>query len=83
MVMKCVVNHVILGTTLMVIVSAVPPSAAAEPAGFRVPAMWDYSAPLIAPEERDRDRSRAQKDPTVVFHGGKWVRWGCFNHDER
>ena len=39
---------------------------------FRVPAMWEYSAPLIAPEKRDRDVSRAQKDPTVVFHGGKW-----------
>ena len=43
-----------------------------KPAAFRVPAMWGYSAPLIAPEKRDRDPSRAQKDPTVVFHGGKW-----------
>lgn len=39
---------------------------------FRVPAMWEYSAPLIAPEKRDRDQSRAQKDPTLVFYGGKW-----------
>ncbi len=42
------------------------------PAAFEVPAMWEYSAPLIAPEKRDHDPSRAQKDPTVVFHGGKW-----------
>jgi hypothetical protein len=39
---------------------------------FKVPAMWQYSAPLIAPEQRDGERSRAQKDPTVVFYGGKW-----------
>jgi hypothetical protein len=34
--------------------------------------MWEYSPPLIAPERRDRDPSRAQKDPTVVFFGGRW-----------
>ena len=45
------------------------------PAGrmdFAVPRMWEYSAPLIAPERRPDNPSRAQKDPTVVFHGGKW-----------
>jgi hypothetical protein len=44
----------------------------AEPAAFTVPAMWEYTAPLITPEDRDRNRSRAQKDPTVVFHEGRW-----------
>ena len=39
---------------------------------FKVPKMWDYSAPLIAPEDRDENRSHAQKDPTLVFHKGKW-----------
>jgi hypothetical protein len=34
--------------------------------------MWEYGAPLIAPEKRDQDPSRAQKDPTVVFYEGKW-----------
>ena len=34
--------------------------------------MWECTAPLIAPEERDTDPSRAQKDPTVVFFEGKW-----------
>jgi hypothetical protein len=43
-----------------------------EPAAFKVPAMWEYSAPLIAPEKRDSNPSRAQKDPTVAFYGGKW-----------
>ena len=43
-----------------------------EPAEFEVPAMWEYGAPLIAPERRDHDSSRAQKDPTLVFHDGKW-----------
>jgi len=37
-----------------------------------VPDRWEYSAPLIAPEARDRNLSRAQKDPTLVFYGGQW-----------
>lgn len=37
-----------------------------------LPEFWEYSAPLIAPEARERNRSHAQKDPTVVFHEGKW-----------
>jgi hypothetical protein len=41
-------------------------------ATFEVPRLWEYSAPLIAPEKRDRNPSRAQKDPSVVFYGGKW-----------
>ncbi len=41
-------------------------------ATLRIPAVWEFSAPLIAPEKRRREPSRAQKDPTVVFHGGKW-----------
>ena len=55
--------------------AAAPPdrlASTSEFAPFRVPAMWEYSRPLIAPERRDRDPSRAQKDPSVVFHGGKW-----------
>jgi len=39
---------------------------------FRVPAKWECSAPLIAPEKRDHNPSRAQKDPTFVFYDGKW-----------
>jgi len=39
---------------------------------LKVPAMWEYSAPLIAPEDREEDRSRAQKDPSVVLHEGRW-----------
>lgn len=39
---------------------------------FQAPALWEYTAPLIAPEIRDQEPSRAQKDPTVVFHDGKW-----------
>jgi hypothetical protein len=37
-----------------------------------LPKMWEYSAPLLAPEQREQDPSHAQKDPTVVFHQGKW-----------
>ena len=42
------------------------------PVAFQVPATWEYSAPLIAPEKRDHEPSRAQKDPTVVFFERKW-----------
>ncbi|MHC4355485.1 MAG: hypothetical protein ACYS0H_22525, partial [Planctomycetota bacterium] len=39
---------------------------------FKVPGLWECTAPLIAPEKRRSNPSRAQKDPTVVFCGGKW-----------
>jgi hypothetical protein len=39
---------------------------------FTLPSKWEYSKPLIAPEKRDQDPSHAQKDPSVVFHDGKW-----------
>ena len=39
---------------------------------FPVPRLWEYTAPLISPEKREANRSRAQKDPSVVYHDGKW-----------
>jgi len=39
---------------------------------FQVPIRWEYSAPLIAPEQREMDASHAQKDPSVVFFEDKW-----------
>ena len=41
-------------------------------AAFQVPALWAYSPPLIAPEQRPTEPSHAQKDPTVVFYEGQW-----------
>lgn len=77
--MKCVFNSTTLAAVLILIGvgqaarSAEPHSQDRQaPADFTAPAFWEYSAPLIAPEKRDRDPSRAQKDPTVVFHDGKW-----------
>lgn len=37
-----------------------------------LPNRWQYSAPLISPETRDAEPSRAQKDPTLVYHNGQW-----------
>ena len=37
-----------------------------------LPKQWEYSAPLITPEKRDIDRSRAQKDPTIVYYKDRW-----------
>lgn len=65
----------LLGIMLSAVVAGAAPAQAettAETAGFRVPAMWEYSAPLISPEPRDKEPSHAQKDPTVVYYGGKW-----------
>ena len=70
--MKNAVNRASLTAAVILIGFTARPSGAAEPGVFGVPAIWEYSAPLIAPEKRERDPSRAQKDPTVVFHGGKW-----------
>ncbi len=48
-------------------------SASAEQrSAFKIPGKWEYSAPLISPERRELEQSRAQKDPTVVFVDGKW-----------
>ena len=57
--------------------AASPPGRESVPAtsrraAFAVPRLWEYSAPLIGPEVRDREPSRAQKDPSVVFYAGQW-----------
>ena len=41
-------------------------------AKLHLPALWEYSSPLIAPEQRTVEPSRAQKDPTLVCHEGRW-----------
>jgi hypothetical protein len=38
----------------------------------QIPRSWSYTAPLVTPENRDTEPSHAQKDPTIVFHGGRW-----------
>jgi hypothetical protein len=49
-----------------------PSAAKTASVAISVPTIWEYGAPLIAPEPRDTDRSAAQKDPTVVFYRGRW-----------
>jgi len=46
--------------------------SAAETVQLKLPEMWEYSAPLISPEDRTKNRSVAQKDPTLVCVKGKW-----------
>lgn len=48
------------------------PGGGPRPVPFEAPAAWQYGAPLIAPEARDREPSHAQKDPTLVHHEGRW-----------
>jgi hypothetical protein len=47
-------------------------SDSSESSGFKLPTAWEYSRPLITPQKRQEDPSHAQKDPTVVYHDGKW-----------
>ncbi|MCX7044577.1 MAG: non-reducing end alpha-L-arabinofuranosidase family hydrolase [Candidatus Sumerlaeota bacterium] len=47
-------------------------SASPAATGFHLPAAWELSAPLIAPEKREQDSSIAVKDPSFVFSDGKW-----------
>lgn len=50
-----------------------PVRGTAAPAGtWEPPEKWEYSAPLLGPELRDREPSCAQKDPSVVRHDGRW-----------
>ncbi len=64
----------VCGFGLTVAMVAVTCTSAKEPADLSIdlPSGWLYSAPLVSPERRDQDPSRAQKDPTVVFHDGRW-----------
>ncbi len=70
--MRYIINLAMLAAAWILMGPVAGASPPAEPVALEVPASWEYSAPLIAPEDREQDRSRAQKDPTVVFHGGKW-----------
>lgn len=74
--MQRILCLLVLGARLLWGCAALPVFAAepsaGRPVGFHLPAVWEYTAPLISPENRDRDRSVSQKDPSVVFHDGKW-----------
>lgn len=63
---------------LAMVLAAISPALAAEPASrpapakaFDLPKLWELSAPLIRPE-KGQGAPIAVKDPTVVFHDGKW-----------
>ena len=53
-----------------VLLTAVAP--AAEAPLLSPPYHWKLSAPLISPADRPADPCHAVKDPSVVFHDGKW-----------
>jgi hypothetical protein len=42
------------------------------PSPLRLPTRWRYSRPLIAPRPALPEPAHAQKDPSVVFHDGRW-----------
>ncbi len=57
---------------LVVLTLAAPPSGVAVPPLLSPPYRWTLSPPLVAPAERPEDPCVSVKDPSVVFHGGKW-----------
>ena len=60
------------GASLLLTHEAPESSTQRASAVVKVPAMWEYTAPLISPEKREQDQSVAQKDPSLVFFEGKW-----------
>lgn len=73
---KAFIETAICSIALLFVVCIVTDSASAQGtrsnAHWELPAKWEYSAPLISPDTQAAERSRAQKDPTVVFHDGRW-----------
>lgn len=69
-------RQMILSAAPIFLFSCLPISVAGNAPGkgsaIQFPEQWEYSAPLISPVNRPANQSRAQKDPTVVFYGGKW-----------
>lgn len=53
-------------------VSAAEPDEAAQKSQWLLPSQWEYGPPLIGPDKHATEVSRAQKDPTLVFHDGRW-----------
>ena len=70
--MNNAVVTVVLASQLVVVSVTAQNVSEADSVGLNIPEQWFYSAPLIWAEERNVEPSRAQKDPTVVFHAGRW-----------
>jgi hypothetical protein len=66
----------------LLLVLAVLSAPAAEPL-LSPPYSWSLAPPLIAPAERPADPCHAIKDPTVVFHGGKWHLFATIRSQKR
>jgi hypothetical protein len=57
-------------------------AVAPESQAFGVPAIWEYSTPLISPEKRSRDQSISQKDPSLVYYRDSWHHQGLLERDK-
>lgn len=55
-----------------VVLSSIAAIADEPSSDLAIPTAWEYTAPLVSPEIRESDPSYAQKDPTIVFHDGRW-----------
>jgi len=62
----------VIAVSMMSVGSAWAGDASRTPQGFKAPAAWELSPPLIAPVERPEDPYVSVKDPSVVFHNGRW-----------
>ncbi|MCA8987593.1 MAG: hypothetical protein KDA78_08135 [Planctomycetaceae bacterium] len=58
---------------IIVCLMAIPPSLIfAEDQPIALPTRWEFTRPLVSPEQREDEPSCAQKDPTIVHHEGRW-----------
>ncbi len=67
-----VLFNMLAASAVLAAESAHPGGASPVAAPLTVPAMWEYTAPLLAPGKRDTDVSFSLKDPTVVCQDGRW-----------
>src|SRR5215813_8544217 len=67
-------NSMLTSLAVVLMFCATPAASEEFPktAEFKVPTLWEYTAPLISPEKRKKNPSVAQKDPSIVFHDGRW-----------
>jgi hypothetical protein len=71
-----------MSRTLILLLLATP-VLAADPPLVAPPYRWTLSPPLIAPADRPDDPCHAVKDPSIVFHDGKWHLFATIRSQKR
>jgi hypothetical protein len=70
--MRTLSRRQFLAASAATLLPAVARPAEPAPPLLSPPYQWSLSRPLVSPADRPADPCHAVKDPSVVFHGGKW-----------